>query len=226
MKKIKLFFLGLFISSTTFAQYYGVDGGVIAAGRIAIHLIEAKKYKEIEKWQDYIFAANGIVAMEMTKLNDLEKKMYKGYSKLDETIKSAQLILLIIDESEQTYEIIKNIKELGDDNLKVQAYTLDLQAFLIAEVVFIMNDYLVATKEGKKNLLNSADRYFLLDFFYKRIIKLKEQAQTLFVETNAMSKVSLYDFSNDNELTIDFTPLSQSMIDAYNEIFPITLKED
>jgi len=167
MKRIKVLFILLFTSSITHAQYYGVDGLVIAAANITKHLVEDKKYKEIVKWQSYILSANTLIAAEITGLNALEKKIYEGYSKLDESVKSAELILLIINDAEDIYKTAKAIKKIGDGNLKIQAYTLDKQLFLLAEVAFIMNDYLIATKEGKKNLLNSGDRYYLLDFFYK-----------------------------------------------------------
>ncbi|PIE49767.1 MAG: hypothetical protein CSA39_00805 [Flavobacteriales bacterium] len=47
-KILKTLFLTLFIWNLSYAQYYGVDGGIIAGLVIARHLIEAKYYKEIE----------------------------------------------------------------------------------------------------------------------------------------------------------------------------------
>lgn len=209
------------IAQTT---YPTVDGTIVAAGVAVKHSKEKKLYENIEKYQDYILGVNVSIASEVSILNQLKKKWNTGYEKLDETVQQAEIVSQILVFEKDIRKSIQFVGKVIERSPKVEPYILDEQADIVLELALLLNDYLIAQKEGKTNLLNSADRFKILNIFLKRVKKIKERSLKLARTSRAVEELLEL-----KELEIEHQDIFINTDRIYDEIdlskiFPETIK--
>ncbi len=207
-------------SFSVFSQY-GIDGGLVAGGVVIAWNTEKMSLESIRDNQNEILIANSTIALEAQMLLDIEKKLYNSLSKVDNLVQSASTLIRITEHSKGLFEIQELTYELVKDYPYLLTIVAAQEVELLKQTTYLFTDLLIATKEGKVNLMNSYERLDFMNNILTELDKLKIQALQIYKVIKGaiiIENVNGLDIKK-IILNLDYETIYNRMLTDYTTIF-------
>ncbi len=172
---------------------YGIDGGIMA-GTAAIRWTQEKReMRRIEEKQDQIFISNTTIATEQTRIKQLNLKLYKALSTADGLLTEAETLVRIYDRGQEIYEWQSLSLELIKDQPDLSDQYLPIETRIILEMAYLVDDLVIATKEGENNLMNSSERFLLMGEIHSKMRDISKASAKLYRMLNGLKATKILD---------------------------------
>lgn len=218
--KYLIIILCILKSFSVFSQY-GIDGGLVAGGVVIAWNTEKMSLESIRDNQNEILIANSTIALEAQMLLDIEKKLYNSLSKVDNLVQSASTLIRITEHSKELFEIQELTYELAKDYPYLLTIVVAQEVELLKQTTYLFTDLLIATKEGKVNLMNSYERLDFMNNILTELDKLKIQALQIYQVIKGaiiIENVNGLDIKK-IILNLDYETIYNRMLTDYTTIF-------
>lgn len=205
---------------SVFSQY-GIDGGLVAGGLVIAWNTEKKSLESIRDNQNEIIIANCTIALEAQILLDIEKKLYNSLSKVDNLVQNASTLIRITEHSRELFEIQELTYEIANDYPYLLTIVVAQEVEFLKQTGYLFTDLLIATKEGKVNLMNSYERLDFMNNILTELDKLKIQALQIYKVIKGAIIIGDVNELNIKEiiLNLDYEAIYSKMSTDYNIIF-------
>lgn len=218
--KYMIFILFLFKSFSVFPQY-GIDGGLVAGGVVIAWNTEKMSLESIRDNQEEILIANSAIALETQILLDLEKKLYKSLSKVDNLVQNASALIRITEHAKELFEIQELTYELAKDHPYLLTIVAAQEVELLKQTTYLFTDLLIATKSGKVNLMNSYERLDFMNNILTELDHLKIQALQIYKAIKGAVTIENVNGLDIKKiiLNLDYESIYNRMLTDYTTIF-------
>lgn len=219
MKKITLIIILLF----TIKNFGQIDGPIVLGAIMADHVAESEQLDKISDKQRSIALFKSAITAENAKLIELEDKLYKGVSKLDDALINIKVVMSIGETGSLITKYLDEISKKAQGNPDLIVFVTAKKYKIIAESASIIKDTYIATKESTKSLMNSKERYDVLLLINENIEDLLKRVRELYSFVDSVQNLKLLDVVQETiQLNVD--EIYKNLENDYESIFPESLR--
>ena len=110
--------------------------------------LQKMSLESIRDNQEEILISNSAIALETKILLDLEKKLYKSLSKVDNLAQNASALIRITEHAKELFEIQELTYELAKDHPYLLTIVAAQEVELLKQTTYLFTDLLIATKSS------------------------------------------------------------------------------